>query len=102
MASEDYFRVTFVRPDGWQYQTTGRASSEVEAVRLANDMLEYVERVGITDFLESDGLTARTPARLAIERVPAEQCGPGFGLLVTGPNGNVTHRQVTAPRLSAL
>ena len=92
MTHEDYFRVTFVRPDGWKYETTGRASSDEEAVSLANNMLEYVERVGIADFLEPDGLSLRPPARLTVTRVVASEAGSGFGLVITDPNGNVTRK----------
>lgn len=90
--AKDFYRVRFVRPDGWQYEMTGQASGETEAVRLANDHLEYVERVGIADFLESDGLTVRPPARLAVERVSGEQAGPGFGLVITDPSGKVIRK----------
>lgn len=40
MSNQQFYRVTFVRPDGWQYETTGRASSQAEAVRLADELLE--------------------------------------------------------------
>jgi hypothetical protein len=33
---------------------TGRAASEADAVRLANESLENVERIGISDFLEAE------------------------------------------------
>jgi hypothetical protein len=84
--------VTFVRPNGWKYETTGRASSDVEAVRLANETLEHVERVGISDFLEPDGVTVRPPARLTVTRVVASDAGSGFGLVITDPSGNVTRK----------
>lgn len=84
--------MTFVRPDGWQYQSTGRASGEADAVRLADELLENVERIGISDFLEPDGLTVRPPARLVVERVGAQDSGPGFGLVITDPSGKVTRK----------
>lgn len=51
MNDEQFYRVTFVRANGFQYETTGRASNEAEAVRLADELLENVERIGIADFL---------------------------------------------------
>lgn len=92
MAEETFFRVTFARPDGWEYATTGRASSEKDAVRLAHDFLEHVERVGIADYLRADGLTVEPPARLTVERVPSNESGAGFGLVITDPDGNVIQR----------
>lgn len=81
-----------VSPDGWHYQTTGQAASEAEAVRLADEVLEHVERVGISDFLEPDGLSVTPPARLLVERVTAEKSGPGFGLVITDPQGKTTRK----------
>jgi hypothetical protein len=93
MTEEDsLYRVTFVRPNGWQYATTGRAVDERDAVRAANEVLEHVERIGIADFLRSDGLTVEPPARLTVERVPPSESGSGFGLVITDPNGNVTRK----------
>jgi hypothetical protein len=92
MTERHFFRVTFVRPDGWQYETTGRASNEAEAVRLADEHLEYVERIGISDFLTPDGVTVAPPARLTVERVSADLAGSGFGLVITDSNGNVTRK----------
>lgn len=51
MNDEQFYRVTFVRANGFQYETTGRASNEAEAVRLADELLENDERIGISDFL---------------------------------------------------
>jgi len=51
MSEGQFYRVTFVRPNGWQYETTGRASNGAEAVRLADERLENVERLGISEFL---------------------------------------------------
>lgn len=89
MPEDAFFRVTFVRPDGWKYATTGRAASEKDAVRLANEHLELVERIGISDYLRQDGMTVEPPARLTVERVPPSEAGSGFGLIITDPNGNV-------------
>ena len=92
MPEDTLFRVTFVRPDGWKYAATGRAVSEKDAVRLADDLLEHVERIGISDYLRHDGVTVDPPARLTVERVPSSEAGPWFGLIITDPNGNVTRR----------
>lgn len=83
------FRVTFIGPDHGRYETTGRASCETEAVLLADDFLEEVEGFGIRDFLESDGLSVRPPARLLVERVATE----GAGLHVTHWSGAVSRTQ---------
>lgn len=87
-----WFRVTFVAPSGWKYEMTGQASSDVEAVSLAGDVLEYVERIGIKDYLQSGGLTVTPPARLTVEAVEIHEGGPGFGLAITDPQGNVTRK----------
>jgi hypothetical protein len=71
---------------------TGQASSEAEAVRLADHTLEYVERVGISDHLNTDGLSVRAPAQLAVERVDKGETGSGFGLVITDPVGRVTRK----------
>jgi hypothetical protein len=87
-----WFQVTFVAPNGWKYEITGQASSDVEAVSLADGMLEYVERIGIKDYLQSDGLTVAPPARLTVEGVDLHDAGPGFGLVITDPQGIVTRK----------
>ena len=92
MAGNGNYRVTFVRPDGWQYATTGRAADEADAVRSANDLLEHVERIGISDYLRPDGLSVEPPARLTVERMPASETGSGFGLVITDPDGHVTRK----------
>ena len=92
MSDEQFYRVTFVRPGGWQYETTGKASNEAEAVRLADELLENVERIGISDFLAADGVSVRPPARLRVERVTADLAGSGFGLVITDPSGNITRK----------
>lgn len=92
MSESEFYRVTFVRPDGWKYETTGSASNESEAVRLADELLEYVERIGMSDFLAADGVSARPPARLDVERVDADHAGPGFGLVITDPSGKVIRK----------
>ena len=91
MSDEQFYRVTFVRPNGWQYETTGRAPNEAEAVRLADELL-YVERVGISDFLAADGVSVRPPARLSVEQVSADLAGSGFGLVITDPSGNISRK----------
>jgi len=85
-------QVTFVAPTGWTYEVTGQAPSDVEAVRLADETLEYVERIGIHDFLNDDGQTVRSPARLHVERVQTHQAASGFGLVITDPDGTVTRK----------
>ena len=92
MNDEEFYRVTFVRPNGWRYETTGKARNEAEAVRLADELLENVERIGISDFLAADGVSVRPPARLDVERVSADLAGSGFGLVITDPSGNVTRK----------
>ena len=92
MNRERWFRVTFVRPDGWTYEMTGRASIEVDAVRLADEFLEHVERIGISDFLADDGLTVQPPASLQVETVDVQHAGSGLGLVITDPHGNVTRK----------
>jgi hypothetical protein len=90
--ADQFFRVTLVRPNRVRYDLTGKASSEVEAVRLADETLEYVERVGITDYLRDDGITVRPPAQLQIERVQPDEVTPGFGLVITRPDGTVKQK----------
>jgi hypothetical protein len=92
MSEDSNFRVTFVRPDGWQYATTGRAANEEDAVRSANDMLKYVERIGISDYLRADGRSIEPSARMTVERVPESETGSGFGLVITDPGGHVTRK----------
>ena len=92
MSDEQCYRVTFVRPNGWRYEATGRAANEAEAVRLTDELLENVERIGISDFLAADGVSVRPPARLSVEPVAANLAGSGFGLVITDPSGNVTRK----------
>jgi hypothetical protein len=87
-----WFRVTFVAPNGWKYEMTGQARTDVEAVSLADDMLENVERIGIKDYLRSDELTVAPPARLTVECLDLHDAGPGFGLVITDPQGDVTRK----------
>ena len=89
---ERLYRVAYLAPSGFKYEVTGRAPSDVEAVRLANETLEYVERIGISDHLEADGISARPPAQLRIEQVPPDEATPGFGLVITAPDGTVTRK----------
>lgn len=92
MSDEQFYRVTFVRPNGWRYETTGKASTEAEAVRLADELLENVERIGISDFLAADRVSVKPPSRLTVERVSADLTGSGFGLVITDPSGKVTRK----------
>jgi hypothetical protein len=73
MSEGSNFRVTFVRPDGWQYVTTGRAANEEDAIRSANELLEHVERICIGGYLTPEGRSVELPARLTVERVPATE-----------------------------
>ena len=68
------------------------ASSEVEAVRLADETLEYVERIGISDHLREDGIAVRPPAQLQVERIQPNEATPGFGLVITAPDGTVKRK----------
>jgi hypothetical protein len=87
-----WFRVTFVKPNGYTYEATGRAASPEEAVRLADETIEYVERVGISDVLSEVGLTVRPPARLWVDVVDESVTGSGFGLVITDPDGRVPRK----------
>jgi hypothetical protein len=86
------FRVTFNAPSGFKYEVTGKASSEVEAVTLADQTLEYVSRIGFSDHLEADGVTVRPPAGLKVERIQPDEATSGFGLVITAPDGTVTRK----------
>lgn len=85
----DWYRVTFWHPNGFRYEVTGQAETETEAVRLADGTLEYMERLGVSDYLSDDGLSVRAPARLMVEVIDAAEAGPGFGLVVTHPDGRL-------------
>ena len=89
---QQFYRVTFVRPNGWKYEATGKASNESEAVRLADELLENVERIGISDFLATDGVSVKPPASLRVEQVSADLAGSGFGLVITDPSGTSTRK----------
>lgn len=86
------FRVTYTAPSGFKYEVTGKATSEVEAVRLADETLEHVERIGIRDHLRDDGTTVHPPAQLQVDRIQPDEATPGFGLVITAPNGTVTRK----------
>ena len=91
-AGQPFFRVIYVAPSGFKYELTGKAASEVEAVRLADETLEYVERIGISDHLRADGTTVRPPAQLRVQRVQPGEAIPGFGLVITAPDGTVKRK----------
>jgi hypothetical protein len=91
-ADQSLFRVTYVAPSGFKYEVTGKAPSAVEAVRLADGTLEYVERTGISDHLLDDGTTVRPPAQLQVERIQPDEATPGFGLVITAPDGTVKRK----------
>lgn len=86
------FRVTYIAPSGFKYETTGKAPSEVEAVRLADELLEYVERIGISDHLLADGITVRPPAQLWVDVIEPDEATSGFGLVITAPDGTVKRK----------
>jgi hypothetical protein len=87
-----WYRVTFKHPNGWTYETSGRADSEAEAVRLADGTLEYVERVGIKDYLKADGVSVEPPARLSVTSIGEDEAGSGFGLVITDPQGRTIRK----------
>lgn len=89
---EEWFRVTHVSPGGVKYETTGRATSDAEAVRLADETLEYVERIGISDHLSADGKIVRPPAQLRVERIRPDEATPGFGVVITLLDGTVKRK----------
>lgn len=91
-ADQSFFRVTYIAPSGFKYELTGKAPSEAEAVRLADETLEYVERIGISDHLLEDGMTVEAPAELHVERIHPSEATPGFGLVITHPDGTVKRR----------
>ena len=41
MDAEEWFRVTYMSPSGVTDETTSKTISDVEAVRLADETLEY-------------------------------------------------------------
>lgn len=89
---QSQFRVTYTAPSGFKYEMTGKATSEAEAVRLADETLEHIERLGISDHLRDDGTTVNPPAQLRVDRIQPDELTPGFGLVITAPNGTVTRK----------
>jgi hypothetical protein len=85
------FHVLFIRPGGWTYDLWPRATGKVEAVASANELLEYVERIGISDYLEADGVTVRGDAELRISPVP-EPPKSDVHLRITRPDGSVVEK----------
>ena len=57
----------------------------------ADALLEYRERIGIRDYLDVDGLTARIPAQLTIS-VVTEPPGNEFALRCTRLDGTVVEK----------
>lgn len=88
----NWYRVTFKRPNGWTYETSGQADSEAEAVRLADRTLEYVERIGIKDYLKADGISVEPPAQLFVIPIREDETGSGFGLVITDPQGKTIRK----------
>jgi hypothetical protein len=60
-------------------------------VVAADALLEYRERIGIRDYLDVDGLTARIPAQLTIS-VVTEPPGNEFALRCTRLDGTVIEK----------
>lgn len=85
------FHVLFVQPKGWSYEMWPTAAGEVEAVKTADDLLEYLERVGISDYLEADGVSVRGGAIL---RIAPDAAAPeeGLHLRITRPDGTYIER----------
>ena len=88
----DWYRVTFKHPNGWTYETSGLADSEADAVRLADGTLEYVERLGIKDYLKADGISVEPPALLSVIPIREDETGSGFGLVITDPQGKTIRK----------
>jgi hypothetical protein len=85
------FHVRYVGPTGWLYEMWPSAGTPEDAVRRADELLEYVERVGISDFLEADGVSVRRPAQLAV--VAAENpTQEEFAVRCTRPDGTVARQ----------
>lgn len=82
------FHIQFVRPNGWSYEMWPYSASEVEAVAAANTLLEYVERVGISDYLQPDGISVSGGAELRISRVD-EPPTDTARLRISRPDGTV-------------
>jgi hypothetical protein len=67
------------------------ASDEVDAVVKADDLLEYLERVGIRYYLDADGTRVRGGAGLSVSPV-AETPRPALHLRITRPDGTVIEK----------
>jgi hypothetical protein len=85
------FHVRFVWPNGWTYELWPSADDQASAVRKADALLEYRERIGIQDYLEADGVSVRSPASLSVEAAD-EWEGDESSVRVTSPDGTVTDR----------
>lgn len=85
------YHVRFVRPNGWTYEMWPSAADEAEAVRTADDLLEYRERIGISDYLEPDGITVRSPAALVVQLATSPP-DSAFALRCTRPDGTVVEK----------
>ena len=85
------FHIRFERPNGWTYELWPSAESEREAVTAADDLLEYVERIGIRDYLNPDGITVRNPASLSV-RATTDAPESGIDLRITTPDGRVIEK----------
>lgn len=86
-----WFHIRFTRPNDWTYELWPQAADAVEAVKTADAMLEYVERVGISDYLEPDGISVRGGATLLISRVD-EPPAADLHLRIIRPDGTVVEK----------
>jgi hypothetical protein len=94
------FHVRFERPNGWTYELWPSAENQREAIAAADDLLEYVERIGIRDYLNPDGITVRNPARLCV-RPTAENPASEISLRITTPDGRTIEKYRTTGHAAA-
>ena len=88
----DRYHVRFVSPGGWVYEMWPSGRDAREAVRKADALLEYVERVGISDYLDDDGVTARPPAQLTVAIV-SDPTESESALRCTRPDGSLARER---------
>ena len=86
------YYVWFVSPSGWTYEMWPSGIGDREAVQKADDLLEYVARVGISDYLDHDGRAVRPPAQLAVATV-SDPTESEFALRCTRPDGTVARER---------
>ena len=86
-----HFHIRFVRPNGWSYELWPQVDNEAQAVKAADELLEYLERVGITDYLEPDGVSVRGGASLQITAITAARDVTPH-LRITKPDGTIVEK----------